>query len=78
VFGAKDAARATVASYNVGMSKADVERAMDSVVEFLEDIGDAVRLNDDAKMKELCGAAARNARDLKAARQQMHSYWQEK
>jgi len=61
----------------VGVSKRTVEDALVRVKNFLEDISDAVRLKDDAKLKELCRNAGRSATDLENARREMHTYWKD-
>jgi hypothetical protein len=59
------------------MSKWNVEQAIRNSIKFLEDIGDAVRLKNDEKLKKLCKDADDEARDLERARQEMHSHWKD-
>ena len=59
------------------MSKYNVEQTIYHSIKLLEDIDQAVRLNDDAKLRKLCGEAGRSARELEKARGEMHSHWED-
>jgi len=59
------------------MSKSTVEDAIEASVKLLQDIGRALRANDDELLKKFCKRADSSARELDSARQQMHSNWDE-